>query len=306
MTTAASGKLAKAALAAVMTVALAGGTMASGLDGGYGLDTYRQLKRDLADYRLARNYHAKPCPASALVIAALGQSNAGNHIEGRVARDDGAQAYVFFRGNCYAIEDPLPGSSGPDGSIWTLLAQRLSRERQQPVVIVSGGLAGSTTADWINPAFPFPARVKRRLKDAARNGLPIDIVVWLQGETDAERDTPREAYRARLTQIIDGITTDARKISATTPRWIIFQATRCGGDETVNAGIRAAQAELAGESAGIFAGPDTDVLAAPFRRDGCHFNAAGREAIIEQLTPLIRRIAPRTSQLRLDANVLSS
>lgn len=300
------GKLAKASLAAVMTLALAGGIMASGLDSGFGLDTYRQLKRDLADYRLARSYHAKPCPASALVIAALGQSNAGNHIEGRVARDGDAQAYVFFRGSCYAIEDPLPGSSGPDGSLWTMLAQRLSRERQQPVVIVAGGLAGSTTADWTNPSSPFPARVKRRVHDAALNGLPIDVIVWLQGESDAEQGTPQEAYRARLTQIIDGITISVRDASRATPRWIIFRATRCGGDDTVSADIRAAQAELADEKVGIFAGPDTDVLAAPFRRDGCHFNAAGREAIIEQLTPLIGRIAPRTSQLRFAGNVLSS
>lgn len=102
------------------------------------------------------------------------------------------------------------------------------------------------------------------------------------------------------------LTERVRGISRTVPRWIIFQATRCGGDETVNTGIRAAEAGLADEPAGIFAGRDNDALADPFRRDGCHFNADGRKAIIERLASLIDRVAPRTSQLGLSGDDVSA
>lgn len=97
-----------------------------------------------------------------------------------------------------------------------------------------------------------------------------------------------------------------RGITRTAPRWIIFRAARCGSDETVNEGSRAAQAGLAGEPAGFFTGPDTDALADPFRRNGCHCNADGLKAIIERLAPLIDRVAPRTSQPGLSGDDVSA
>ncbi len=297
-------KLVKVSMAVSLLVAFMSFIIATGLDGGYALAIFRNLKRDLADYRLVQMYEIRPCPTSALVIAALGQSNAGNHIEGRIRRSNDLDAYVFFRGKCYLAEDPLPGSSGDDGSLWTLLAQRLSRDRQQPVVIVPGGLAGSVAADWTDPSLPFIASVVRRLKDASSTGLPIDIILWLQGESDSEKGTPGDVYRAQLAEVIAGLGVSVDNASLSKPQWIVFRATRCGGDATVDEGIRAAQTGLADQSAGIFAGPDTDALAAPFRRDGCHFNASGRDAIIEMLAPLIDRIAPRASEIGLRWNVV--
>lgn len=151
--------------------ALALAAIAARLDGGYAIEATRGLRREFADWRLAVTRPSVPCPTSALVIMALGQSNAANHVGPRVGRDDAVPAYAFFRSRCMRIEDPIPGATGADGSLWIQLAQRLVRERGQPVVIMAAGAGGSTVDDWDEDRAAVFSRAISALRAAGREGL---------------------------------------------------------------------------------------------------------------------------------------
>jgi hypothetical protein len=52
--------------------------------------------------------------------------------------------------------------------------------------------------------------------------------------------------------------------------------------------FRAAQADVVNEAKGIYLGMETDLLDERFRYDGCHFNAAGRSAVVDAAVKLIK------------------
>jgi lysophospholipase L1-like esterase len=225
------------------------------------------------------------CPRSAFVIVAIGQSNAGNAVPPLVRRSD-APVYDFYRGRCFVAEDPLLGTAGDQGSIWTPLAQDLAADGL-PIVLITGAVWGSKIAQWLPEGDGYWTRIARELKQARETGLRPELIIWLQGEADAAAGTSRQTYRHALATLIDM----SRAPSASTvnrPAWIIFQATFCGASAAGAAEIRAAQIDAISEAEGIYFGMDTDTLGAQYRYDGCHFNAAGRNLIVNKISNVIR------------------
>lgn len=118
-------------------------------------------------------------------------------------------------------------------------------------------------------------------------------MIWLQGETDQAIGTDGAVYEAKLRVVVDrlGRGTGTASGAAREPAWIVFQTSVCGDPGLRSEAIRAAQRRVAmGLPRGLI-GPDTDRLGDAYRSDGCHFNAAGREAIVTELMPLIETAA---------------
>ena len=263
------------------------------LDGGYTISKVRELRRERADARLAATLQAIPCPKSAFVIAALGQSNAGNHLGPRVAGDPALPVYAYFRDRCVALQDPVPGATGEDGSLWTELALQLARSRREPIVVIAGAAAGSSVRDWDRDHAGMTSRALRSLAAAARDGLAPRVVVWLQGETDAEAGMSQATYASLLEKLVERISAAIASASSkptARPAWIITQTSRCWGSETRSEDVRAGQRAVAAKIANGHPGPDTDALDDSYRRDGCHFSERGRQRIVAELVEAIAKV----------------
>ena len=227
---------------------------------------------------------AVKCPRPAPIIVAIGQSNGANVVPGPVGRR-GVPAYNFYNGQCFAAEDPLLGTGGNLGSIWTPLAQNLAGDGF-PLVLIAGAVSGSTIAEWLPGERGYWPRIAAQLAQAKQAGLLPEIVIWLQGEADAAAGTSRQTYSQALTKLIDLSRTESSEVDR--PAWIIFQATVCGMQPPGTPAVRAAQAEVIDEARNVYLGMDSDALDGRYRYDGCHFNAAGRNLIVDKIANLIR------------------
>ena len=222
-----------------------------------------------------------------LVFLAIGQSNAANFLSSFGAADPSAQAYQFFDGKCYAIEDPVLGATGDRGSLWPPFAQELSRTLGRPVVFLTTAVGGSALELWADQEGPYYRRTLKQAMAAVDAGLRVDFVLWLQGESDAQHGTPEDVYRQGLEGLIASL--DGSLPAGVTPRWIIFQASICRQDMQSNPGILAAQAAVAEGLPQALIGPNGDLLGRRYRHDDCHFNADGRAVIIEELEAIVLR-----------------
>ena len=141
---------------------------------------------------------ASPCPATGVVILAIGQSNAANALPSFGEKAEAAQAFNFFNGSCYPIEDPVLGATGDRGSLWPQFAQRLSAAMNNaPVVMITSAIEGSTVRQWLAPPTQYVARVERQMAMAQSMGLVPRAVIWHQGEADAVEGTSQVALTHR-------------------------------------------------------------------------------------------------------------
>ena len=208
--------------------------------------------------------------AATFTLLVLGQSNAGSHAG--VFPATGPLLTLVREGRCLRAGDPLPGTTGGGSSLWTALDTRL-RSRHPATAFVFAPLAiGATHVDdWTRPG-PVRDQLLDHLSDLRGTGLGVDLVLWQQGEADMLAGTEASAYLAGLLRLRE--TLDAQGVTAPL---LAARSTRC---RTLGAGtldrlwVRE-QDTLA--RARIYPGPDTDQLGDDFRRDGCHFNEAGRQ-----------------------------
>jgi hypothetical protein len=208
-----------------------------------------------------------------LVLLALGQSNAANSGPRRfAARDDGV--LVWSGGFCRRASDPLPGGSGKGGSVWIPLAEALARRSGRQVVLAVLAADGTAVRHWLDPHNALPGALSATLEGLRRDGLPPELVFWLQGEADLRDATPAPLYAQELRQIL------ARVHSAAPAAKIwIAKASRCRNEGS--AALRAAQGEVAAALDYARPGPDLDRFGDGFRRDGCHFNETGQRAVAD-------------------------
>ena len=230
---------------------------------------------------------AQPCPTDALIIVTGGQSNASNAISTPLDADPASRAYSFFDGRCYQLRDPLPGTTGTRGSVWSRLAPALSRATGRPVVFVNGAIGGSQYSDWLDPSSPYMGNLRDRVAAAANAIGPADIVLWHQGETDAwSRPT-----QAEIQPDIEKVTSTILSTFALKPtaKLVLYRVSLCTGErrKTSDLPLLAAQTAVARGNPRIVEGPNTDLLGRRFRHDDCHMNDAGAKAMAEQTLALI-------------------
>ncbi|MGE3771987.1 MAG: sialate O-acetylesterase [Gammaproteobacteria bacterium] len=208
-------------------------------------------------------------PPPDFVALTFGQSNAANTVQGRHAARDGV--VWFHEGRCYAAADPLPGATGTGGSVWSRLGDRLlDSGRYRRVLFAGVAENGSELARW-EPGGDLHARLSAALAALRVAGLTPTHLLWHQGEQDMRLGTAPERYRDGFRALVDAIR--AQGVAAPV---FVARATYCNGDDSPL--LRAAQQALIEPARGIYAGPDTDGLRGPaWRRDDCHFTAAGAE-----------------------------
>ena len=226
---------------------------------------------DLAVYSDTNGREAVSCwsiDPDAAVILAMGQSNAGNYGESRYRPVQQVFNFNWVDGKCYRAEDPLLGSTGDRGSVWTRLGDALvESNRFKQVVIVPIAVGGSSVRDWAGPHGPAQRAVQAQ-QALSRIGLHITHVLWHQGEADhlMHKDVYSRLF-AHMTEYI-------RSQGITAP---VFVATATICNNTGADQIREAQRELPYKLANVYAGPDTDALDSIYdRRDNlCHFSDRG-------------------------------
>jgi hypothetical protein len=237
---------------------------------GYVLNNYGQITYSVWSKRA-------DCPqdmGSVLVLVPMGQSNAANSVSGLYNDLRDERILNFFSGSCFIARDPLIGSGGIHGSIWSLLALAVLREsRWQNIVIAPMAVGSSAVALWVPGGWLFPM-AKMRIDELSRAGFRNVAFLWHQGEIDRLDQGGNEAdYRAHLRKVI-ALTKSAYPKSA----FFVSIATKCGIESEPDPAIQQAQLSMINPSEGVYAGPNTDLLGNAFRHDGCHFNAEGARA----------------------------
>jgi hypothetical protein len=239
-------------------------------------------------------YESAPCPAGALVIVTGGQSNSANALADPLPVDPSAQAFMFHSGTCYRLRDPVLGASiapadgSGGGSLWTALGTALYRKTGKPVVFINGGVGGTQLGDWLDDRSGYFRRLLANVAAARRQGLVPAYVLWVQGETDATALLPPAEFTRQIEALI--AKTDGTGLVPKRAPWVVYRSTYCLDRRGNGPDIDAAVTALAAGSDRIILGPAASDLDDSQRRDGCHFNALGRETLTADVMAIM---APR-------------
>ncbi|WIT11336.1 sialate O-acetylesterase [Paucibacter sediminis] len=245
-----------------------------GLD--LGRDLWRQRQQDLAlasrlppsadDWQLRKA--CPPLEAAPLRLLVLGQSNAGSHGEPTDPGRAGTIRLMTSRG-CMLAQDPLPGTTGKGGSIWTALPAALqARGLARPVEFSALAVDATRVADWTRNGSPLRERLREHLQMLQQLQWQPDLLLWQQGEADAAAGTSAEDYRDGLRRLADSL----RAAGINAPI-LLAQSSRCG--QSLAEYTRQARLSLIAEDERFLPGPDTDSLGPDLRDGPCHFNARG-------------------------------
>jgi hypothetical protein len=226
-----------------------------------------------------------------LTLLAVGQSNAANH--GLGPRTPSQPVFNLFweDGRCYRARDPLLGATGEGASVWTRVAQRLIDQNwADAVVIVPAAVGGSSIRQW-DPQGNLHPLLMQAIAVTQQAGLPINYVLFHQGESDATfRDKDKvlkvgltsSEYQQRLIALILSL----RQAGVLAP-FYVSMASRCSVNPP-DLAILAGQLSTVNPGLGIFLGPNTDDLTGPNRYDGCHFSDQGLDQFADRWLELLR------------------
>ena len=208
-----------------------------------------------------------------MVAVVFGQSNTGN--AGQSPLNPGPGVYSFYNGKLYAGYDPLPGSTGNRGSVWTRVARKLiARGKYDAVVLVPIGIASKRMTHWA-PGGYLNSRLFREIRGLKSRGLSPTHMLWVHGETDAAVGTSKASYMSSFHKMLASV----RKEGVDAP--IYVSVTTKVGWRGPDKTIRSAQMELVDKSEGIYPGPDTDALGGEYRYGKHHFNNRGLEVFAD-------------------------
>jgi Carbohydrate esterase, sialic acid-specific acetylesterase len=128
-----------------------------------------------------------------MVALTFGQSASSNSGESRKKANE--KVFNFYNGRIYQAEDPLIGATGDGGSIWTRLRDQLiNLDLYETVIFVPVGVNGSIIAQW-QPGGDSHEKLLGSIKEVRDSGLTITHLFWHQGESDAIKNTGKEAYQ---------------------------------------------------------------------------------------------------------------
>jgi hypothetical protein len=227
--------------------------------------------RVVAERRL---FAPTPCLA---VILSFGQSNIANECDPDGCYIPGPGVYNFnlFDSQCYEARDPLLGATGDRSNLTTRLGDLLvRRDVYDRVLLVPIAYGGSYVAEWTADGRMFP-RLTQTLIRLQRAGIGVTHALWQQGEAEgALPNADGPAWVGHFQQMLATL----RQYAVSAPV-LVAQCTMCCS--APNERIRAAQRAVVAPSAGVFAGPDVDIIGPDERWDGCHFSITGLEKAAE-------------------------
>jgi lysophospholipase L1-like esterase len=233
---------------------------------------------------------AVPCPPAGertMVALVFGQSHGANQVRAHYVGDPGV--YNYLRGRCFAAVDPLLGTGGDRGNLWTLVGNKLVRQKQfDAVVVATIAIGGTSVAQWA----PGGNLYGHLLSAVNAVGLtyPITHVFIQLGETDLIVRTTSEDYARQFSELIAAL----RQRGVGAPIFVAVESGYCDGTEKPpppDNPVVAAQRRVIASQEGVYLGPDMDaVLNTPADRyDGCHMSAAGAEKLARLWTQAIAK-----------------
>lgn len=233
--------------------------------------------------------------ARSAVLILAGQSNAASFGSGAHHSDlpHGVIGNLNHHdGECYDAAPPLLGAdtwpSGGD-SPWIRVAGLLIRNGYTDRVLLAPIAVGGSPIAWWASASALPrarcgAQFARALGALRARGLARSpLVLWHQGEADHGRALSYTDAFLRMRDNVEAL------MGGGNVSWVVAQASRCGAQRSDPALLRA-QGALSGLD-GVFAGPNTDLVGASLRYDGCHFSAAGLDAVASAWFERLRALA---------------
>lgn len=202
-----------------------------------------------------------------VVAFVFGQSNAANH-GGERHQSTTGKVFNYFEGKYYLAADPLLGATGVSGSVWSNLGDKLVNDHlADDVVLIPAGVGGSTLKQWQSGG-RLNEMLKARLAEVKASGLIVTHFLWHQGESD--NTLSPDEYSVGLGQVIS-----LTKEYFPESNFFVAQASRCGTMASAP-GILEAQRN-ATRQAGVYLGPNTDVIGLNDRYDDCHLSGRGIE-----------------------------
>ena len=136
-----------------------------------------------------------------MVALVFGQSQAANQVRERFV--GGRQVFNYFRGRCYEAVDPLLGTGGDKGNVWTLIGSELvEQKRFDAVVLVTIAIGGTSIAQWA-PGGKLHAHLMSALTAIAPAFFTHVFIA--QGETDFLSQTPPEDYFRQFVELITSL-----------------------------------------------------------------------------------------------------
>lgn len=211
--------------------------------------------------------------APAMIALTFGQSNAANRGQTRYTCRN-QNVLVLNEGKLYKARDPLPGATGPGGSVWSVLGDALIDSGVfQKVAIVPVAIGNTAVDCWARG--DCHTRLLKALNQLDSMKIRLTHIFWHQGESDNLKNTPKEAYKKALGVLLRTL----RDRNQSAPFYVSLASyhneavTKPLG---VDAVVRAAQREFIRENEGVLFGPDTDrLIHAIHRYDGVHFSEYG-------------------------------
>jgi Carbohydrate esterase, sialic acid-specific acetylesterase len=202
------------------------------------------------------------------VLLIFGQSNGANSGAAVYRPVHRVLNFNLFDGNCYVATDPLLGATESRGNFATRLADMLiERGLFDTVVLTPISVGGSRIEEWTLGGVRH-RRLQVAIKRARDAGLEFTHLLWHQGETNAGLGPDYQIYCESFMNIHAAL----RSYGVVAPLYVA-QASVCNSPP--NEIIRSAQRDVVNPALCILAGPDTDMIGAEDRFDGCHMAESG-------------------------------
>lgn len=211
--------------------------------------------------------------ARTMIALTFGQSNAANN---------GKEAYIprhssvlnYYKGNLYTAKDPLLGSTGTGGSVWTHLGDMLiDSGLYDKVILIPIAVGGSGIGRWTSG--DCAEKLQQTLRSLDSQHIKLTHIFWHQGETDNLLNTSGDTYKKSLDTILNTI----RMHHQNAALYVSIASYHPGAVAKslgVDSVIRKAQMQWINENRNVILGPDTDILIyAIHRYDGVHFSDFG-------------------------------
>jgi hypothetical protein len=204
----------------------------------------------------------------AAILLVMGQSNAANSGDTLYRAKHDVINFNWIDGKCYHAEDPLLGTDGDGGTIWTRLGDELiDNGAYKQVVLVDIAVSGTPIRAWAGADGPTRHGVEAAAALRAF-GRRFTHVLWHQGESDWQ--TPRDIYIRLFHTMAEYL----RDNGVDAPIFVA-QTTLCKGRRAPE--IQQAQIQLPATMDNVFAGANADEVdrLRDRQEDLCHFKETG-------------------------------
>lgn len=232
-----------------------------------------------------------PCPpqtGKTGVLLVIGQSNAANSAEKRVATRFPERNLNYFDGRCYVSESPLLGATNEYGEWITLVGDHLIEQGvYENVLLVSSAIGSSSITLWAEDG-DLNHMLVSTIQELSGHYHVTDVI-WHQGETDATTFTHTSTYVRMFESMMDTLAT----VGVTGPYYMSIASLCFDLDVVYPNKITRAQQELIDKHDNIVLGVNTDeIVPRVDRYDDCHFGEKAQQLVAAELASAIGRNRP--------------